>query len=52
MEIARKNRIMKSDNSPILEVAHLPKRDGEVIAVNDITCQIIGVGVILATEVI
>jgi hypothetical protein len=50
MEIARKNRIMKRGNSSILEVAHLTKRYGEVIPVNDITCQIIGVRVILATE--
>jgi len=42
MEIARKKGIMKRDNSPALEVAHLTKRYGDVIAVNDISFQVNG----------
>ncbi len=33
---------MKRDNSPVLEVAHLTKRYGDVIAVNDISFQVNG----------
>jgi ABC-2 type transport system ATP-binding protein len=40
MEMAWQNGIMKRDNSPALEVVHLTKRYGDVIAVNDISFQI------------
>jgi len=42
MEIVRKNRTMKRDNSLALEVAHLTKRYGDVVAVNDISFQLNG----------